>query len=175
MNKSKSIFIKKTKEWTEHEVSFVSEVLEHTFENMLNGNELNHEVSVLLTNDEVIRELNKKYRKIDKPTNVLSFSITSDKNVNELKMIGDIVISKEKIDPYLRPLYDALNDLMPKKILENNIESGINEIAPLAFMRGRTLENAFIILDEAQNTTNMQMKMFVTRLGRNSRLSLIHI
>ena len=97
MNKSKSIFIKKTKEWTEHEVSFVSEVLEHTFENMLNGNELNHEVSILLTNDEEIRELNKKYRKIDKPTNVLSFSITSDTIVNELRMIGDIVISKEKI------------------------------------------------------------------------------
>ena len=97
MNKSRSIFIKKTKEWTEHEVSLVSEVLEHTFENMLNGNELNHEVSVLLTNDEEIRELNKKYRKIDKPTNVLSFSITSDTIVNELRMIGDIVISKEKI------------------------------------------------------------------------------
>ena len=97
MNKSRSIFIKKTKEWTEHEVSFVSEVLEHTFENMLNGNELNHEVSVLLTNDEEIRELNKKYRKIDKPTNVLSFSIASDTFVNELRMIGDIVISKEKI------------------------------------------------------------------------------
>ena len=97
MNKSRSIFIKKTKEWTEQEVSFVSEVLEHTFENMLNGNELNHEVSVLLTNDEEIRELNKKYRKIDKPTNVLSFSITSDTIVNELRMIGDIVISKEKI------------------------------------------------------------------------------
>tara|TARA_A100001011_G_C14238725_1_gene812258 strand:+ start:248 stop:724 length:477 start_codon:yes stop_codon:yes gene_type:complete len=97
MNKSRSIFIKKTKEWTEYEVSFVSEVLEHTFENMLNGNELNHEISVLLTNDEEIRELNKKYRNIDKPTNVLSFSITSDKIVNELRMIGDIVISKEKI------------------------------------------------------------------------------
>ena len=173
MNKSRSIFIKKTKEWTEQEVSFVSEVLEHTFENMLNGNELNHEVSVLLTNDEEIRELNKKYRKIDKSTNVLSFSITSDTIVNELRMIGDIVISKEKIDPYLRPLYDALNDLMPKKILENNIESGIIEIAPLAFMRGRTLENAFIILDEAQNTTNMQMKMFVTRLGRNSKMVIL--
>ena len=97
MNKSRSIFIKKTKEWTEYEVSFVSEVLEHTFENMLNGNELNHEISVLLTNDEEIRELNKKYRNIDKPTNVLSFSITNDKIVNELRMIGDIVISKEKI------------------------------------------------------------------------------
>ena len=97
MNKSRSIFIKKTKEWTEYEVSFVSEVLEHTFENMLNGNELNHEISVLLTNDEEIRELNKKYRNIDKPTNVLSFSITSDTTVNELRMIGDIVISKEKI------------------------------------------------------------------------------
>ena len=83
---------------------------------------------------------------------------------------GDL---KEKIDPYLRPLYDALNDLMPKKILESNMDNGIIEIAPLAFMRGRTLENAFIILDEAQNTTNMQMKMFVTRLGRNSKMVIL--
>ena len=83
---------------------------------------------------------------------------------------GDL---KEKIDPYLRPLYDALNDLMPQKILESNMDNGIIEIAPLAFMRGRTLENAFIILDEAQNTTNMQMKMFVTRLGRNSKMVIL--
>ena len=83
---------------------------------------------------------------------------------------GDL---KEKIDPYLRPLYDALNDLMPKKILESNMDNGVIEIAPLAFMRGRTLENAFIILDEAQNTTNMQMKMFVTRLGRNSKMVIL--
>ena len=110
MNKSRSIFIKKTKEWTEQEVSFVSEVLEHTFENMLNGNELNHEVSILLTNDEEIRELNKKYRKIDKPTNVLSFSITSDTIVNELKMIGDIVISKEKILSEAKDQNKTFND-----------------------------------------------------------------
>ena len=110
MNKSQSIFIKKTKEWTEHEVSFVSEVLKHTFENMLNGNELNHEVSVLLTNDEEIRELNKKYRKIDKPTNVLSFSITSDTIVNELRMIGDIVISKEKILSEAKDQNKTFND-----------------------------------------------------------------
>ena len=110
MNKSRSIFIKKTKEWTEYEVSFVSEVLEHTFENMLNGNELNHEVSVLLTNDEEIRELNKKYRKIDKPTNVLSFSITSDTIVNELRMIGDIVISKEKILSEAKDQKKTFND-----------------------------------------------------------------
>ena len=110
MNKSRSIFIKKTKEWTEHEVSLVSEVLEHTFENMLNGNELNHEVSVLLTNDEEIRELNKKYRKIDKPTNVLSFSITSDTIVNELRMIGDIVISKEKILSEAKDQNKTFND-----------------------------------------------------------------
>ena len=83
---------------------------------------------------------------------------------------GDL---KEKIDPYLRPLYDALNDLMPKKILESNMDNGVIEIAPLAFMGGRTLENAFIILDEAQNTTNMQMKMFVTRLGRNSKMVIL--
>ena len=110
MNKSRSIFIKKTKEWTEQEVSFVSEILEHTIENMLNGNELNHEVSVLLTNDEEIRELNKKYRKIDKPTNVLSFSITSDTIVNELKMIGDIVISKEKILSEAKDQNKTFND-----------------------------------------------------------------
>ena len=110
MNKSRSIFIKKTKEWTEHEASFVGEVLEHTFENMLNGNELNHEISVLLTNDEEIRELNKKYRKIDKPTNVLSFSITSDTIVNELKMIGDIVISKEKILSEAKDQNKTFND-----------------------------------------------------------------
>ena len=83
---------------------------------------------------------------------------------------GDL---KEKIDPYLRPLYDALNDLMPKKILESNMDNGVIEIAPLAFMRGRTLENAFIILDEAQNTTSMQMKMFITRLGRNSKMVIL--
>ena len=83
---------------------------------------------------------------------------------------GDL---KEKIDPYLRPLYDALNDLMPKKILENYMESEVIEIAPLAFMRGRNLENAFIILDEAQNTTNMQMKMFLTRLGRDSKMVIL--
>lgn len=110
MNKSRSIFIKKTKEWTEQEVSFVSEILEHTIENMLNGNELNHEVSVLLTNDEEIRELNKKYRKIDKPTNVLSFSITSDTIVNELRMIGDIVISKEKILSEAKDQNKTFND-----------------------------------------------------------------
>ena len=110
MNKSRSIFIKKTKEWTEQEVSFVSEVLEHLFENMLNGNELNHEVSVLLTNDEEIRELNKKYRKIDKPTNVLSFSIASDTIVNELRMIGDIVISKEKILSEAKDQNKTFND-----------------------------------------------------------------
>ena len=110
MNKLQSIFIKKTKEWTEHEVSFVSEVLEHTFENMLNGNELNHEISVLLTNDEEIRELNKKYRNIDKPTNVLSFSITSDTIVNELRMIGDIVISKEKILSEAKDQNKTFND-----------------------------------------------------------------
>ena len=110
MDNSRSIFIKKTEEWTEHEVSFVSEVLEHTFANMLNGNELNHEVSVLLTNDEEIRELNKKYRKIDKPTNVLSFSITSDTIVNELRMIGDIVISKEKISSEAKNQNKTFND-----------------------------------------------------------------
>ena len=83
---------------------------------------------------------------------------------------GDL---KEKIDPYLRPLYDALNDLIPSKTLERYLENNIIEIAPLAFMRGRTLENSYIILDEAQNTSSMQMKMFLTRLGKNSKMVIV--
>jgi len=77
---------------------------------------------------------------------------------------------KEKVDPYLRPLYDALHDLLPGDQVNRRLETGEIEIAPLAFMRGRTLSNAFIILDEAQNTTPTQMKMFLTRLGENSRM-----
>lgn len=77
---------------------------------------------------------------------------------------------KEKVDPYLRPLYDALYDMMPGDKVERAITSNVIEIAPLAFMRGRTLANAAVILDEAQNTTSMQMKMFLTRLGENSRM-----
>ncbi|KZD04205.1 PhoH family protein [Oceanibaculum pacificum] len=79
---------------------------------------------------------------------------------------------KEKIDPYLRPLYDALYDMMPGDQVEKRIASGEIEVAPLAFMRGRTLANAFVILDEAQNTTPTQMKMFLTRLGENSRMAV---
>ena len=77
---------------------------------------------------------------------------------------------KEKVDPYLRPLYDALYDTLPAEQVERRIASGEIEIAPLAFMRGRTLANAFIILDEAQNTTSAQMKMFLTRFGEGSRM-----
>jgi phosphate starvation-inducible PhoH-like protein len=77
---------------------------------------------------------------------------------------------KEKVDPYLRPIYDALFDLMDMRVVERAMEGGEIEIAPLAFMRGRTLHNAAVILDEAQNTTAMQMKMFLTRLGENSRM-----
>src|SRR5271156_4051449 len=77
---------------------------------------------------------------------------------------------REKVDPYLRPIYDALYDLMDARIVERALQTGEIEIAPLAFMRGRTLTNAAIILDEAQNTTAMQMKMFLTRLGENSRM-----
>lgn len=77
---------------------------------------------------------------------------------------------KEKVDPYLRPLYDALYDTLPAEQVERRIASGEIEIAPLAFMRGRTLADAFIILDEAQNTTPAQMKMFLTRFGQNSRM-----
>ena len=77
---------------------------------------------------------------------------------------------KEKVDPYLRPLYDALYDMIPGDKVERAITAGVIEIAPLAFMRGRTLSNAAVILDEAQNTTSMQMKMFLTRLGENARM-----
>jgi phosphate starvation-inducible PhoH-like protein len=77
---------------------------------------------------------------------------------------------KEKIDPYMQPLYDALNDFLPTKMLPKLIEEKRVEIAPLAFMRGRTLSNAFVVLDEAQNATSMQMKMFLTRLGEGSRM-----
>lgn len=80
---------------------------------------------------------------------------------------GDL---KEKIDPYLRPLYDALYEMLPNDVVDKKLESGEIEVAPLAFMRGRTLSNAMVILDEAQNTTPMQMKMFLTRLGENSRM-----
>ena len=76
---------------------------------------------------------------------------------------------RDKIDPYLRPLYDALQDMLPKEQIKNYIEKGTVEIVPLAFMRGRTLNNAYVILDEAQNSTPMQMKMFLTRLGPNSK------
>jgi len=77
---------------------------------------------------------------------------------------------KDKVDPYLRPLYDALNDCMPPEQVQRRIDNGEIEIAPIAFMRGRTLSDAFVILDEAQNTTREQMKMFLTRFGQNSRM-----
>ena len=80
---------------------------------------------------------------------------------------GDL---KEKIDPYLRPLYDALYEMLPRDVVGKKIANGEIEIAPLAYMRGRTLTHAMIILDEAQNTTPMQMKMFLTRLGEGSRM-----
>jgi phosphate starvation-inducible PhoH-like protein len=77
---------------------------------------------------------------------------------------------KDKVDPYMQPIYDALNDFLPGKQLAKLIEEKRIEIAPLAFMRGRTLANAFVVLDEAQNATSMQMKMFLTRLGEGSRM-----
>ena len=76
---------------------------------------------------------------------------------------------KEKLDPYLQPLYDALHDMIPAKKLEKYVEEGTVQIAPLAYMRGRTLDNAFVILDEAQNTTIGQLKMFLTRMGNNAK------
>jgi len=83
---------------------------------------------------------------------------------------GDL---KDKVDPFLRPIYDALYDLMPFDQVEKKINNGIIEIAPIAFMRGRTLENCFVILDEAQNTSKIQMKMFLTRLGKNSQMVVV--
>ena len=80
---------------------------------------------------------------------------------------GDL---KDKIDPYLRPLYDALYEMLPTDMVDKKLDSGEIEIAPLAYMRGRTLSHAVVILDEAQNTTGMQMKMFLTRLGEGSRM-----
>jgi phosphate starvation-inducible protein PhoH and related proteins len=80
---------------------------------------------------------------------------------------GDL---REKVDPYLRPLYDALNDVLPPAKVERDLATGVIEVAPLAFMRGRTLAHSFIILDEAQNTSAMQMKMFLTRIGEGSKM-----
>ena len=82
---------------------------------------------------------------------------------------GDL---KEKLDPYMQPLYDALRDMIPHEKLDSYIEKGVIQIAPLAFMRGRTLDNAFVILDEGQNTTHAQMKMFLTRMGKNAKFLL---
>lgn len=79
---------------------------------------------------------------------------------------------KEKLDPYMQPLYDALRDMLPPQTLEDYILKGIIQIAPLAFMRGRTLDHAFVILDEAQNTTHSQMKMFLTRMGKNAKFMI---
>ena len=83
---------------------------------------------------------------------------------------GDL---KEKVDPFLRPIYDALYEMMPYDQVEKKIENGIIEIAPIAFMRGRTLEECYIILDEAQNSTKVQMKMFLTRFGKNSKMVVV--
>lgn len=82
---------------------------------------------------------------------------------------GDL---KEKLDPYMQPLYDALRDMIPHEKLESFIEKGVIQIAPLAFMRGRTLDHAFVILDEAQNTTHAQMKMFLTRMGKSAKFMI---
>ncbi|MDR6301393.1 PhoH family protein [Mesonia maritima] len=82
---------------------------------------------------------------------------------------GDL---KEKLDPYMQPLYDALRDMIPSEKLDSFIEKGVIQIAPMAFMRGRTLDNAFVILDEAQNTSHAQMKMFLTRMGKNAKFMI---
>ena len=102
-------------------------------------------------------------------------NIVRARTVNQLRLVklydrndllGDM---KEKLDPYLQPLYDALNDMIPPAKLAKYLEEGTVQIAPLAYMRGRTLDNAFVILDEAQNTTLSQIKMFLTRMGRNAK------
>ncbi len=82
---------------------------------------------------------------------------------------GDL---KEKLDPYMQPLYDALRDMIPYEKLDSYMEKGVIQIAPMAFMRGRTLDNAFVILDEAQNTTHAQMKMFLTRMGKSAKFMI---
>lgn len=82
---------------------------------------------------------------------------------------GDL---NEKLDPYMQPLYDALRDMIPSETLQSYLEKGVIQIAPLAFMRGRTLDNAFVILDEAQNSTHSQMKMFLTRMGKNAKFMI---
>ena len=82
---------------------------------------------------------------------------------------GDL---KDKLDPYMQPLYDALKEMIPNEKLEDYIKRGIVEIAPLAYMRGRTLDNAFVILDEGQNTTHNQMKMFLTRMGKSAKFMI---
>ena len=82
---------------------------------------------------------------------------------------GDL---NEKLDPYMQPLYDSLRDMIPNETLQNYLSKGTIQIAPLAFMRGRTLDNAFVILDEAQNSTHSQMKMFLTRMGKNSKFMI---
>jgi phosphate starvation-inducible PhoH-like protein len=79
---------------------------------------------------------------------------------------------KDKLDPYMQPLYDALRDMIPPEKLESFLETGVIQIAPMAFMRGRTLDNAFVILDEAQNTTRAQMKMFLTRMGKSAKFMI---
>ena len=115
------------------------------------------EVTIRLVDSEEGQELNNEYRGKDYATNVLSFPYDTEPVVT-----GDLT---QKIDPYLRPLYDALYDLMGADRVAKLYEKRAIEIAPLAFMRGRTLNHAFIILDEAQNTTPEQMKMFLTRIG----------
>ena len=92
-----------------------------------------------------------------------------NKEVKRIILTRPAVEAGEKLDPYLQPLYDALNDMIPAAKLQKYIDEGTVQIAPLAYMRGRTLDNAFVILDEAQNTTLSQLKMFLTRMGRNAK------
>ncbi len=110
----------------------------------------------------------------------LAVSALKEKEVNKIVLARPAVEAgeslgylpgdfREKIDPYLRPLYDALEEMLPRDVLRKYMEQNIIEVVPLAYMRGRTLNNAFVILDEAQNATTMQMKMFLTRLGINSK------
>src|SRR5690606_11177955 len=106
----------------------------------------------------------------NKEVNRIIITRTADEAADKLGLLpGDL---KEKLDPYMQPLYDALRDMIPAEKLALYIENGTIQIAPLAFMRGRTLDNAFVILDEGQNTTHNQMKMFLTRMGINAKFLL---
>ena len=121
----------------------------------------NNENNTPKVNEEILKEKQVKKIILTRP------AVEAGENLGFLP--GDM---KEKLDPYMQPLYDALRDMLPNEKLEDYITKGIIQIAPLAFMRGRTLDHAFVILDEAQNTTHSQMKMFLTRMGKCAKFMI---